>query len=297
MERMICMEILCLALLAVCLLLLWKIHLLRKAAKEIHREFEQKLSEDTNTPIVISTRDISMRRLAAGINCQLKFLNRERRRFQHGDRELKEAVTNISHDLRTPLTAISGYLDLLEQEKHTREARRYLEMIRRRTNALADLTEELFSYSVITSGEENTEEHLSLNRVLEESLASYYGAFVQHNITPKISISEEKAERFLNRSALMRIFGNIISNALKYSDGDLSVVMKPDGTIVFANKAAGLTPVLAGRLFDRFYTVETGSQSTGLGLAIAKQLCERMGGSIRADYQEEKLIITLFFPK
>ena len=95
----------------------------------------------------------------------------------------------------------------------------------------------------------------------------------------------------------MRIFGNIISNALKYSDGDLSVVMKPDGTIIFANKAAGLTPVLAGRLFDRFYTVETGSQSTGLGLAIAKQLCERMGGSIRADYQEGKLIITLFFPK
>ena len=138
---------------------------------------------------------------------------------------------------------------------------------------------------------------MSLNRVLEESLASYYGAFVQHNITPKSSISEEKAERFLNRSALMRIFGNIISNALKYSDGDLSVVMKPDGTIVFANKAAGLTPVLAGRLFDRFYTVETGSQSTGLGLAIAKQLCKRMGGSIRADYQEEKLIITLFFPK
>lgn len=297
MKRMICMEILCLALAAVCLLLLWKIHLLRKAAKEIHREFEQKLSEETNTPIVISTRDPVMCRLAAGINRQLKLLNGERRRFQQGDRELKEAVTNISHDLRTPLTAISGYLDLLEHEEHTQEAGRYLEMIRSRTNALTDLTEELFSYSVITSGEENIRERLSLNRVLEESLASYYGAFVQHKITPEISISEEKAERFLDRSALMRIFGNIISNALKYSGGDLSVVMKPDGTIVFANTAAGLTPVLAGRLFDRFYTVETGSHSTGLGLAIAKQLCERMGGSIRANYQEEKLIITLFFPK
>ena len=148
MEKMICMEIVCLVLLAVCLLLLWKIHLLRKGAKEIHREFEQKLSEDTNTPIVISTRDLCMRQLAEGINRQLKLLNRERHRFWQGDRELKEAITNISHDLRTPLTAISGYLDLLDQEEHTPTARRYLEMIRSRTNALGDLTEELFTYSV-----------------------------------------------------------------------------------------------------------------------------------------------------
>ena len=97
MEKMICMEILCLVLLAVCLLLLWKIHLLRKGAKEIRREFEQKLSEDTNTPIVISTRDLCMRQLAEGINRQLKLLNRERHRFWQGDRELKEAITNISH--------------------------------------------------------------------------------------------------------------------------------------------------------------------------------------------------------
>ena len=297
MEKMICMEIVCLVLLAVCLLLLWKIHLLRKGAKEIRREFEQKLSEDTNTPIVISTRDLCMRQLAEGINRQLKLLNRERHRFWQGDRELKEAITNISHDLRTPLTAISGYLDLLDQEEHTPTARRYLEMIRSRTNALGDLTEELFTYSVITSQEENAGEYLSLNRVLEESLAFYYGAFVQHKITPEISIPGEKAERFLDRSALMRIFGNIISNVLKYSDGDLSVVMKPDGTIIFANKAASLTPVLAGRLFDRFYTVETGSHSTGLGLAIAKQLCEHMGGSIRADCREGKLLITLYFPE
>jgi signal transduction histidine kinase len=294
---MLYLEILCMALFAICLLLLWKIALLRRAAGEIHREFEERLSEDTNTPIAISSRDSAMRLLAAGINRQLRLLNQERRRFQQGDRELKEAVTGISHDLRTPLTAILGYLDLLEREEHTEETRRYLGMVRNRTQALADLTEELFRYFITASGEEEEGEWLTLNDVLEESLASYYGAFVQSRILPRISISEEKAERFLNRSALMRIFGNIISNSLKYSDGDLSVTMEADGTIVFSNRARSLSPVLAGKLFERFYTVETGSRSTGLGLAIAKQLCERMGVHIRADYREERLMITLYFPE
>ncbi|MCI8417721.1 MAG: HAMP domain-containing histidine kinase [Lachnospiraceae bacterium] len=289
--------VLCVALFTLCVLLLLKICLMRRAAREISWELENKLSDDTNTLMGISSRDSSMRRLAGEINRQLRVLNQERRRFQQGDRELKEAVTNISHDLRTPLTAISGYLDLLESEVSGRDASRYLSMIRNRIQMLTELTEELFRYSMITSTEDRQREWLTLNSVLEESLASYYAAFLQRNITPKISIPEEKAERFLSRSALMRIFGNIISNSLKYSDGDLSVVMKADGTILFANEAKALTPVLVGRLFDRFYTVETGCQSTGLGLAISKQLCERMGGHIQADYQDGRLLITLYFPK
>lgn len=290
------LEILCGVLFFICLLLLWKIYLLHRAAEEIHREFEQKLSQDTNTLIAISSRDPSMRRLAAGINRQLCLLNRERHQYQQGDRELKEAVTNISHDLRTPLTAISGYLDLLEQEVPAEKAAQYLKMVRNRTNALGELTEELFHYSVITSVEESEKEWLVLNSVLEESLAAYYGAFLQQGITPDISIPEEKAERYLNRSALMRILGNLISNGLKYSDGDLSVVLQTDGTLIFSNQARTLSPIQAGRLFDRFYTVEMGRPSTGLGLAIAKQLCERMGGQIRADYRDGRLSVTLFFP-
>lgn len=290
------LAILCIILSVVCLLLGIKVLLLRRGAKEIYEGFEKRLSEDTNTLITISSHDAAIRRLAAGINKQLCILRRERRRLQQGDRELKEAVMNISHDLRTPLTAISGYLDLMEQQEHGADTKRYLKMIRSRTGALAELTEELFRYSVIASTEDGVKEWLSLNSVLEESLASYYGAFLQHKITPEIKVSEEKAERFLDRSALMRIFGNIISNALKYSDGDLSVIMETDGTITFANRAKALTPVMVKRLFDRFYTVETGRQSTGLGLSIAKLLCERMGGSIQADYQDGQLFITLSFP-
>jgi hypothetical protein len=90
-----------------------------------------------------------------------------------------------------------------------------------------------------------------------------------------------------------KIFSNIISNAVKYSDGDFSVTMKEDGSVTFTNTAKELNAVSVGRLFDRFYTVEASRNSTGLGLSIAKLLTERMGGSIEAAYQSEQLHITV----
>lgn len=98
------------------ILLLIKIHLLQKSAKEIESSFCEKLRTDSNTLIDISSNDKYMRHLANAINIQLRKLRAERRKFQKGDLELKNAITNVSHDLRTPLTAICGYLDLLEQE-------------------------------------------------------------------------------------------------------------------------------------------------------------------------------------
>lgn len=273
-----------------------KLYLMQKSAEEIDTAFADRLTNDTNTLIDLSSRDRYMRKLASDMNVQLRQLRQERRRFYEGDRELKEAVTNISHDLRTPLTAICGYLDLLEREEKSEAAAHYLEMIENRTNLLKQLTEELFRYSVISSSHEEVREWISVNHVLEESLASCYGAMKQRNMTPVISIPDQQVERYLDRSALTRIFGNILSNALKYSDGDLTVSMDENGTIVFSNSAHNLTPVTAGRLFDRFYTVETGRNATGLGLSIAKLLTERMNGTIAADYRDNTLFLTLSFP-
>jgi len=101
--------------------------------------------------------------------------------------------------------------------------------------------------------------------------------------------------RNLNKAALSRIFGNILNNALKYSDGDLEISMEKTGTITFTNTAAALDEVQVGRLFERFFTVETGRNSTGLGLAIAKTLAEQMGGRITAKYQEIKLTVSVMF--
>ena len=286
-------------LLIIIVLLIIKICLMKKSAREISESFLDRLTEDTNTLIDISSRDRHMRKLAQEINIQLNKLKEERHRFQQGDRELKDAVTNISHDLRTPLTAVCGYLDLLEREETSEDAGRYLAVIRSRTEILRQLTEELFRYSVFTSAADKAPgEPVILNRLLEDSISAFYASLKQRDITPRITLPEEKIRRTLSRSACSRLFGNLISNALKYSDGDLEITLKDTGEIIFSNHASRLDRIQVERLFDRFYTVETASsRSNGLGLSIARALTEQMGGAISAGYEDGILRICILFPE
>lgn len=287
--------VLCVLLTIAVILLLIKIYLMKKSAREIAEKLSEKLSEDTNTLIDISSGDRDMRALAEKLNVQLKKLREERRRFQHGDTELKEAVTNISHDLRTPLTAVCGYLDLLEREEKSDTVKNYLGQIRGRTEAMKRLTEELFRYSVVASVKPLAMERLCINSILEETLAEFYGVIAEKGIVPEIEITETRVERIMDKSALKRIFGNIIGNAVKYSGGDFFVRMTDGCEITFSNTAENLNAVTVGKLFDRFYTVETARNSTGLGLSIAKLLAEQMNGEITAEYIEKKLVIRLNF--
>lgn len=291
-----CIVLICsLALAALCLLayLLVLRHSLREAAEEL----DEKLRTDTNTLISISSGDRAMQSLVTHINRQLQALRRERLRLHSGNAELTAAVTNVSHDLRTPLTALCGYLDLLEQEPQTEAAARYLTVIRERTDAMRALTEELFRYSVLTAtADELHTEPVCLNDVLEQSLAGFYGALSARGITPSVQLPEEKVIRPLDAAALRRVFDNILSNAAKYSDGDLAVVLAPDGKVTFSNRASALSRVEAARLFDRFYTVDSARGSTGLGLSIAKLLTEKLHGTISADYENETLRICIAFP-
>lgn len=166
--------------------------LLRHSIREVAEGLEEKLQTDTNTLISISSGDRTVRVLAAQINRQLLALQTERRTLQQGDWELKQAVTNISHDLRTPLTAICGYLDLLEQETQSETTGRYLAILRDRTNAMRALTEELLRYSVITAtAEELTPEPLNVSGILEQSLAGLYGALSGRGIVPQIELPRE----------------------------------------------------------------------------------------------------------
>ena len=287
--------ILCGVLVIIVVILATKIRIMQKSMNEICACMTEHLSSDTNQLITVSSSDKHVRNLASEIARQLTELRRQRRQYIHGDRELKEAVTNISHDLRTPLTAICGYLDLLEAEEMTDNTRRYVEQIANRTEALKALTEELFRYSVISSVSDLNYENVNVGRVLEDTLISFYGSFEQKHIKPQIAIPEEAVCRALDKSALSRIFGNIIGNAIKYSDGDFEVTMTESGEITFSNTASELSSVDVGKLFDRFYTVDSARKSTGLGLSIAKLLTERMGGSISAEYKEHVLSITLLF--
>ena len=264
---------------------------MRKSAREIAEGIRDRLAADTNTLIDISSNDRYMRQIAAEINLQLRLLRKEHNRYQQGDLELKESVTNISHDLRTPLTAICGYLDLLEGEEKSENAERYIEVIRNRTDALIQLTEELLQYSVVTASQELSYARMDLVRALEESLLSFYAVMQERGIQPEIKLPSEPVYRELDESAVSRIFSNIISNALKYSDGDFLLEMDDTGKIAFTNTAKNLNCVDVEKLFNRYYTVEAAGKSTGLGLSIARTLAERMNGSISAEYSEQKLTV------
>ena len=271
-----------------------RLYFLQKGLKEILKDLPKLISEDTNALITLSTADKNARALAAELNRQLKELKRLRMVFENGDRELKEAVTNISHDLRTPLTAVCGYLELLHREEKSETVGRYLRHIENRTEAMKRLTEELFRYSIIISSANDLHpEPTDVVSVLEESIAGFYGALTERGIEPVISIPEEKIFLSLDREALSRIYGNIIGNALKYSDGDFCAFMDITGSVEFSNTAKNLGEVDVGKLFDRLFSVEAARNSTGLGLSISKTLAEQMGGSISAVMNGDRLTIRI----
>ena len=283
-------------LLIIIMIISLRLLLVRRSLSQISEDLAARLSEDTNVLIDVASGDKAVRELAAGLNRQLAELRRQRNRFEHGDLELKEAITNISHDLRTPLTSIYGYLSLLKDEELTEEGRAYLEAIEERAAAIRALTDELFAYTLAASESEDLpRQPIDVRAVLENSLSSYYAVFKEKGIQPQISLPEQKVERLLNEGALNRIFENIISNAVKYTDGDFRVELSDDGAATFANHAAGLSEVQVERLFDRFYTVNTARKSTGLGLAIARTLVEKMGGRIGASYEEQVLKVWVRF--
>lgn len=271
-----------------------KIVLMKRSAREIRSQFAQKLNDDTNTQIDITSADKDIRALADDINKQLSVLRTEYLKNSRGNLELKNAITNISHDLRTPLTAICGYLDMISKTDDKQTIEKYLGIIKERTEVMKQLTEELFRYSVILTDDsfEQTEE-VCINRLLEESLAGFFPALTQKGITPQTDITSKRVVRNINAAALERVFSNIIGNAVKYAESDLSVSLSETGVIKFANTAKELTALQVEQLFDRFFTVEAARNSTGLGLSIARTLVENMGGKIYAQHISGKLVITI----
>lgn len=272
-----------------------KLLLMRKGIREILGCLEQDLQLSTSG-VFLSGRDPYMRRLAAQLERQLKQLRKLRQNYLEGDQRVKDAVVSISHDLRTPLTAISGYLELLENADSQAAVGQYVAQVQNRVSAIKQLVEELYRYFVETSAMEPVCQRQCINQILEETAISYLPALQQHGITPEFTITDKPVYCRVDKLALTRVLSNLFSNALKYSDGDLLVSMQEDGRICFANSAGSLSRVDVNKLFDRFYTVDSSRQSTGLGLSIAKLLTEKMRGTVAARYENGRLELILQFP-
>lgn len=271
-----------------------KMFFIKKSLKEICIDLNRILKSDTNSLLTVDTHNKDILNLANILNKELKNLRRQKIQYENGNQELKRTITNISHDIRTPLTAISGYIDLIKENESKEKQKEYIEIIERKTNDLIFLTEQLFDFSKAVDNIPNIQkERCCLNELLEESLANFYIAFKENNITPKIKITKDKIYRNVDKITINRVFENILSNIIKYSDGDCEVLLDKKGRILFANKAILLDSTTVEKIFDRYYTVENAKKSTGLGLSIAKQLIELNGGKIEGKYLNSKLILTI----
>ncbi len=291
------MKYILIASIVVNVLLFLKILSMKKSLGDLKTDFSERAKLDSNTLIGVSGRDKEIRELADTLNETLSLLRDAYHKYRLGDAEVKTAITNIAHDLRTPLTAICGYLEMADKLEMSDEVRRNLSIISERAEYMKKLTEELFEYSVITTKEVTEEKrNVFVNRVLEDCMMNFYPAFTERGIEPEVNITDERIERMLYPSYVERIFSNLLNNALKYSDGDLSIELKDDGLFKISNTSYALSKVDVEKLFDRFFTVESArSNAGGLGLSIVRTFAQRMNCPLRGYYENNRLVIEIRF--
>ena len=268
------------------------------------RQLGKRLSEiiqtDTNSQLVTKTFDNDVTVLAESANALLAKSRRDMFMAQRTEADLKRAITNISHDLRTPLTSAKGYLQMLEgwvkAHSDADTAARYLTIIRGRLETLAALMDNLFAFSQALEGNV-TIRRVNIGNALRNALSDSYLELESRGFTVESHIPDKPVYCLCDEDALGRVLQNLIKNAYVHGKEYLRVGIK-DNLIEIANKTDGLKDIDISRMFDRFYTADAARtyKRTGLGLAIAKELTERMNGRISAKNSEDLLLMHVCLP-
>lgn len=261
----------------------------------ISRDFGDILEKDTNILLSLSSGERSLKRLVDSLNKEIKVLLSLKREYSKGIFDIKKSAENIAHDIRTPLTAVKGYVNLLEKEDLSEEGRKYLEIIKSRVDYMKDMTEELFLSLSMKSRGVVTLSDIDAKSILEEALVSYLVEFEKKDIIPRVVTPKDKVIIKADSKALYRIYVNIISNALKYSEGEFGVEMDEKGNTTFSNYAPNMNSVEANKLLDRYYTISDAKVSSGIGLSISKEIVEEMGGSMRVRLEKGRLYISITY--
>lgn len=217
--------------------------------------------------------------------------------------EIRRSIANMSHDLRTPLTSVMGYVQLLEDDNISNdEKKQYIQIIKRRNENLRELISSFFDLSRLNSNEYKFEfEKIDLKNILCDNIGLYYDEFMKKDIEPKIELEGGDFSIITDKSAMSRVFSNLISNMIKHGEGDVKINLKREKNIIiseFTNRACNMTDESIEKIFDRFYTVDKSrtSKSVGLGLYITKTFVEKLGYKIYAKYKEGNIIISIEIP-
>jgi signal transduction histidine kinase len=271
------------------LFLLARFYFLKKQLRSITVQMQENNQLKTEKKIDLSFFDKDIEALAVEINLQFERIvqaNAERRRTEN---ELKQAVANISHDLRTPLTSIFGYIQLLESASLSEaEKKKYILIIKNRTIRLRTLLSDFFELAVIESIDYQLgTQQIKMNELVSETLLSYYDHFRKRRLTPVISIPNEEIILISDESAVKRVLENLIMNAIQHSSGNIEIMLEKDPSSVMLtvkNEIDTHQELDLSLLFDRFYKADQirSGKGTGLGLAITRSLMVKMGGEIFA---------------
>ena len=238
--------------------------------------------------------------LLTAVNALLDLREREEGDYRRQEQAIRQQIANVSHDLRTPLTSILGYLQLLEGEGLTAEERReYLAIVQGRAKALQSMIVSFYDLSRLEGGEYPlSRERVDLYCVLSQLVAEFYNDFEGSGFDMTVELQESLPSVTADPAGVLRVFTNLIRNALEHGRSRMSILLYQEGdevVSVFANDAPGLTPEDVEHVFDRFFTADkmrTG-QSTGLGLAIVKALVERMGHTVSAGLEGDLFQVTV----
>ena len=279
------MVILTAALLLVCVVLGVRLYTLERDIRSCAKQ----LREGRSARVTMAAPHRAAEELLTAINGLLAMREADAGAYRRQEGAIRQQISNISHDLRTPLTSILGYLQLLEGDALTPEERReYLHIVQGRAKSLQSLIASFYDLSRLEGGEYPlSRERVDLYHVLSELVAEFYNDFEGSGFQMTVELEEGLPPVIADPAGALRVFTNLIRNALEHGRERMSILLYQEGdelVTAFANDAPGLTEEDVEHVFDRFFTADkmrTG-QSTGLGLAIVKALAERMGHTVTA---------------
>ena len=286
-------NILIVVLLLVCAVLVGRQFTMERGLRRAARRMREQMAGQTTARLALPCPSAGAEELLVCLNELLELRQEERAAYRRKEQELRRQIANVSHDLRTPLTSILGYLQLLEGDGLSPEKKaEYLAVVEGRARTLQVFIATFYDLSRIEGGELPLErEKVDLCRALSDQLAASYEQIEEAGLDMEVDLAPDLPPVWADSGAVTRIFSNLLTNALRHGKDALSIRLYREGNGIvsaFSNRAEDLTAEDASHVFERFYTADkmrTG-QSTGLGLAIVKALAERMGHSAAARWED-----------
>lgn len=275
--------------------------LYRRQVRKTGRQLEFLKDRRTNLRLTSDLPLKEFNELIDGINEVIDQSREVRESAQHNEMQLKETITNLSHDIRTPLTSLDGYFQLLQQSDSEEERRKYVGIIQSRISSLKEMLEELFTYTRLQDADYELEtELIDFGKCVYDTVFSFFDEFQNRGIEPQVDFCGGHLFVRGNEEAVRRALQNLIRNALVHGHKGISLeLFEENGKAVFrcSNDVAHPEEIDIERVFSRFYKADSARThtSTGLGLSIAKGLVERMDGEIRAELEGERFVVEILF--